>query len=131
VNDEQHKERRRAPRHSTNIEVDYAAESTFLFAYITDISSMGIFIKTEEPAEVGAELKLKFSPPEDVREHMEGADASPLELVGKVVWRTDPETTTTGNPGMGIKFTEVEAYQRSRLMDLVRAIAYLDDSQNN
>ena len=130
MNDEQHKERRRAPRHSTNIEVDYAAESTFLFAYITDISAMGIFIKTDDPSEVGTELALKFSPPDDVREHMEGADASPLELMGKVVWRTQPEAST-GNPGMGIKFTEVEPHQRSRLMDLVRAIAYLDDSQNN
>jgi type IV pilus assembly protein PilZ len=130
VNDQQQEERRRAPRHPTNIEVDYSAESTFLFAYITDISSMGIFIKTEEPAEVGAELKLRFSAPEDVREHMEGADASPLELTGKVVWRTEPDTST-GNPGMGIKFTEVEPYQRSRLMDMVRAIAYLDDRQNN
>lgn len=124
------KERRAEPRHSTKIEVDYTAESTFLFAYITDISSMGIFVKTENPAEVGTEIRLKFSPPADALEHMEGEDASPLELNGKVVWAT-ATGGASGNPGMGIKFTDIEPHQRSRLMDLVRAIAYLDDRANN
>jgi type IV pilus assembly protein PilZ len=124
------KERRGAPRHATRIEVDYAAESTFLFAYITDISAMGIFIKTDDPAEVGSILSLQFTPPEEVREHMEGEDAGPMELHGRVVWNTSSETKG-GNPGMGIKFIEIDAVQRSKLLDLVRAIAYLDDSVGN
>ena len=39
-------ERRRAPRVLLNLEVDYASEDNYLFAYITDISATGIFVRT-------------------------------------------------------------------------------------
>ena len=31
-----------------DMEVDYRADETFLFAYITDISAMGIFVRNEQ-----------------------------------------------------------------------------------
>lgn len=121
-------ERRKSLRLATNIEVDYASENTFLFAYITDISSMGIFVKTDDPAEVDTELDLRFSPPTSVTGAMRGP-AETLELRGRVVWKTDG--ASGGNPGMGIKFVELTPKQRSVLLDLVRAIAYLDDKDGN
>jgi type IV pilus assembly protein PilZ len=116
-------ERRREPRIPTHIEVDYTAENTFLFAHIKDISTMGIFVRTDEPLDVGAELDLRFTPPE-ATQHQAGSE--PFELHGEVVWNT-VSGSMPGDPGMGVRFTRLSREERSRLMDLVHAIAYLDD----
>jgi len=42
-------DRRVHQRFDTSIAVDYASGETFLFAYLTNISEMGIFIRTNEP----------------------------------------------------------------------------------
>lgn len=41
--------------------VDCETEGTFLFAAITNVSQLGIFVRTEEPLEVGRVISLKFS----------------------------------------------------------------------
>ena len=46
-------ERRIHERVLVDLEVDYKADDTFLFAYITDISAMGIFIRTNAPEPPG------------------------------------------------------------------------------
>src|SRR5687767_13094624 len=70
-------DRRQFERVFVDLEVDYKCEDTFLFAYITDISAMGIFIQTNSPEPAGTRLNLRFTPP--------GLDA-PLELEGEVIW---------------------------------------------
>lgn len=111
--------RRRAARHPVNIEVDYAADSTFLYAYITDISSMGIFIRTDTPCEPGTVLRLRFTPPV-----APGQRPHPLEIDGEVKWKTRPNQTS-GEAGMGVEFKIRSEKVRVRLLELVRAIAYL------
>lgn len=111
--------RRRARRLPVNIEVDYAADSTFLYAYITDISSMGIFIRTDDPCAVGSILRLRFTPP-----LVGERPAQPIELDGEVKWTTS-QHGPNGQPGMGIEFRIRSEKTRKRLMELVRAIAYL------
>lgn len=112
--------RRRARRHPVNIEVDYAADSTFLYAYITDISSMGIFIRTDAPSEPGTTLRLRFTPPA-----AEGQRPQPLEIDGEVKWKTQ----TSGEAGMGVEFKIRSEKTRQRLLELVRAIAYLSGEE--
>jgi type IV pilus assembly protein PilZ len=136
---EESDERRREVRHSVNIEVDYQSAGTFLFAYITDISTMGIFVRTPNPPVVGTVLKLRFRPPVPASEtsatpkaderHTGGPRASsePIELYGVVKWNT-LSGGDSDNPGMGVQFKDIAADQRSRLMDLIHAIAYIDDS---
>ena len=116
-------ERRQETRHATRIEVDYASEETFLFAYITDISSMGIFIRTEDVKEVGSHLELRFSPPAAVQGE---AGSEPFELTGEVMWNTEADGSEA-EPGMGIRFVNLERDTKSRLTGLIHAIAYLDD----
>jgi type IV pilus assembly protein PilZ len=111
--------RRRAPRVPVNMEVDYAADSTFLYAYITDISSMGIFIRTDEPCPPGTTLSLRFTPPEAA-----DVPSEPLELEGEVKWNTTKHADT-GDPGMGVEFIVPDDDMRERLLELVKAIAYL------
>jgi type IV pilus assembly protein PilZ len=112
-------DRREHERVLVHIEVDYQCDDTFLFAYITDLSAMGIFIRTSVPHPPGTRLNLHFSPPG-------GRD---IDLEGEVVW-TNPLRAgdrDSLNPGMGVQFIELTPLQREQIMGLVRTFAYLSD----
>src|SRR5690348_4609115 len=70
-------ERRAAPRVLVDLEVDYALEDNYLFAYITDISETGIFVRTTSPEQPGTRLNLRFSPDNA---------SPPIEIEGEVIW---------------------------------------------
>jgi type IV pilus assembly protein PilZ len=111
-------ERRAAPRVLVDLEVDYASEDNYLFAYITDISETGIFVRTTTPEEPGTRLNLRFSPDNAI---------GPLEVEGEVIWINPfrPGAPDNLHPGMGIRFVELEDDLRDRLLELVRRFAYL------
>jgi type IV pilus assembly protein PilZ len=101
-----------------DLEVDYASEDNYLFAYITDISETGIFVRTTTPEEPGTHLNLRFRPD----------DASPqIEVEGKVIWVNPfrPGAPDNLHPGMGIRFVGLDDELRDRLLELVRRFAYL------
>jgi len=116
-------DRRQSPRILVDLEVDYRCEDTFLFAYITDMSALGIFIRTNAPEPEGTRLHLRFTPP---------GEHSPLAVEGRVVWvnRFRPGDITNLNPGMGIKFVDIDQPLRKRVVELVRKIAYLDGEES-
>ena len=107
-------ERRRAPRVLVDLEVDYASEDNYLFAYITDISATGIFIRTTTPEAPGTHLNLRFN-----------ADA--LQIEGEVIWVNPyrPGTPDNLHPGMGVRFVGLDDSLRHRLLELIRRFAYL------
>jgi uncharacterized protein (TIGR02266 family) len=115
-------ERRQAPRVLVALEVDYALEENYLFAYITDISATGIFIRTVTPEPAGTHLNLRFSPPKD-----SAPDDRPFELEGEVIWVNPyrPGAPDSLHPGMGVRFHALSGDDRRRLIDLIRRIAYL------
>jgi uncharacterized protein (TIGR02266 family) len=111
-------ERRASPRVLVDLEVDYRSEENYLFAYITDISTTGIFIRTTTPEPPGTHLNLRF----------DDDDADDLfELEGEVIWVNAyrPGAPDNLHPGMGIRFTGLDGATKARLYDLVRRIAYL------
>lgn len=111
-------DRRQAPRVLVDLEVDYASEENFLFAYITDISETGIFVRTTAPEQPGTRLNLRFRPD----------DSGPqIEVEGEVIWVNPyrPGAPDNLHPGMGIRFVELDEELRDRLLDLVRRFAYL------
>ncbi len=119
--------RRSEARLPVHLEVDCSSSGTgdtFLYAFITDISSMGIFIRTEAPLAVGTMLELGFTPPATAK-----SDPPPrrLELTGEVMWNT--HGADNGAPGMGVRFHHTSPKTRQRLLEIVRAIAYLDGSE--
>lgn len=114
-------ERRAEPRHPTRIEVDYGAAGTFLFAYITDISAIGIFIQAETIHPPGTSLDLRFSPGKNAGQ---AGEAEPFALRGTVVWTTDGDDSHAR--GMGIELDDPSEHDRSRLEELVATVAYLD-----
>jgi uncharacterized protein (TIGR02266 family) len=110
-------ERRRAPRMLVDLEVDYASEENYLFAYITDISATGIFIRTTTPEAPGTQLNLRFS----------SENAGAIEVEGEVIWVNPyrPGAPDNLHPGMGIRFLSLDNELRDRLLELIRRFAYL------
>jgi uncharacterized protein (TIGR02266 family) len=102
--------------------VDCETEDTFLYANITNISELGIFVRTHDPLEVGTRLTLKFAPPESTE---------PLVLAGQVQWINQVKMLGDNpNPGMGIRFVDLTREARQRLIEIVRTIAYVRSSTN-
>jgi type IV pilus assembly protein PilZ len=118
------KERRQAQRILINLEVDYHCEDTFLFAYITDLSTLGIFVRTNNPEPPGTHLNLSFTLPGEQRQ---------LDVEGEVIWINPyrPGDLSNLNPGMGVRFLDLEQAQRRAIRRLIRTIAYLDGSAQN
>lgn len=109
-------ERRQYERFDTSISVDYSSGDTFLFSYIQNISEMGIFIRSDNPLPVGTSLELKFAPD----------GQAPIELLGDVTWINPYRPFGDNlNPGMGVRFRELDPDMRERIVELVRTVAYL------
>ena len=115
-------DRRFHERVMVNLEVDYQCDDTFLFAYITDLSAMGIFIQTNKPHPTGTQLNLHFKP----------AGGPELDLEARVMWVNPyrPDEGANLNPGMGLQFLDLTAPQREQIMKLVRTFAYLSDDDD-
>lgn len=110
-------DRRAAPRVLVDFEVDYASEDNYLFAYITDISETGIFVRTVSPEAPGTNLNLRFR-----------IDSGPqIEVEGMVIWVNPyrPGSADNLHPGMGIRFVDIDDELKDRLLELVRRFAYL------
>lgn len=115
-------DRRSADRVDVTWSVDCETEDTFLYANITNISEVGIFVRTDEPLEVGTRLTLKFAPP---------GSRDALVLKGQVQWINPIRMLASNpNPGMGIRFIDLSQESRERLIDAVRTIAYVRSSSN-
>lgn len=111
-------ERRHFERFDVSWAVDCVASDTFLYASITNISEMGIFVRTVEPLRVGTLLRLGFAPPGD----------EAFELEGCVAWVNRlREGGDNPNPGMGVRFVELTAEARERIVSVIRTIAYVRD----
>lgn len=113
-------ERRIHERVAVCLEVDYRCDDTFLFAYITDMSAMGIFIQTTSPKPPGTLLNLRFRL----------TDGKRLDVDGKVIWVNHPHGKDSINPGMGVQFVDLTAAQRDQILSLVRTFAYLSDDED-
>lgn len=111
-------DRRTAPRVLVDLEVDYAMEDNYLFAYITDISETGIFVRTTSPEQPGTRLNMRFRPDDK---------SAQIEIEGVVIWVNPyrPGAPDNLHPGMGIRFVELGDELRDRLLELVRRFAYL------
>ena len=114
------RERREHQRVLVSMEVDYRCDKTFLFAYITDLSAMGIFIQTSEPLPPGTLLNLRFQPP----------GGAQFDVEGRVIWVNPPRKHDSINPGMGVQFVDLTPAQREQIKVLVRTFAYLSDEED-
>jgi uncharacterized protein (TIGR02266 family) len=114
-------DRRRAPRVLVDLEVDYALEENYLFAYITDISATGIFVRTTTPEPPGTHLNLRFQVPTEENQ------SAKIEVEGEVIWINPyrPGAPDNLHPGMGVRFVDLDDEVRDQLVELMRRFAYL------
>jgi type IV pilus assembly protein PilZ len=111
------RDRRSADRLDVMWSVDCETEETFLYAAITNISAMGIFVRTTDPLPVGTHLTLRFASP-----HAPEVFA----LAGMVQWVNPLRARHDNpNPGMGIRFRSLSPEERERIVETIRTIAYL------
>lgn len=100
--------------------VDCETEDTFLYAKITNVSELGIFVRTTSPLPIGTAMRLRFAP---------ATGRAAFDLEGQVQW-INPARPTCPNPGMGIRFSAITIDDRERLVDAIRTIAYLPAYQS-
>lgn len=114
--------RRAADRVPVAWSVDCETDATFLYASIRDISELGIFVATREPLAIGTRVTLRFAPPPSERGFV---------LSGVVQWVNPLRLLAENrNPGMGVKFVELTAEDRERLVSAIRTFAYLRETLN-
>lgn len=114
-------ERRSYERFEVTWSVDCETEDTFLYASIRNISEMGIFVRTTDPLTVGTSLTLRFA--------ALSKNEEAFVLRGAVQWvNLWREGSDNPNPGMGIRFTDLSAADRERLVEVIHSIAYLRET---
>ena len=117
------RERRSADRFDVVWSVDCETDDTFLYASITNISELGIFVRTNHPLQVGTRVTLRFAAP---------SAEGPFVIDGVVQWVNPLRVLGENlNPGMGIRFVDLHDDERERIVDLVRTIAYVRDAVKN
>jgi type IV pilus assembly protein PilZ len=98
--------------------VDCDDEGNFLYASLSNISALGIFIRTMHPLGIGTRVTLRFAP----------RDMGPFALAGQVQWLNPLRVLGDNpNPGMGVRLVDLSYDDRERVVQAVRTIAYLRD----
>ena len=118
-------DKRSAERFDVDWAVDCETEDTFLFASLTNISELGIFVRTDQPLAIGTVLRLSFAPRGNIE---------PFTMLGRVQWVNAVSLFGENlNPGMGVMFLDMQADDRERLVAAIRTIAYLrgDPTEKN
>jgi len=109
------KEARTDPRVSLSVKVKYSTPEGKLFeSRAGGIGGGGLFIESTEPPPVGTKLAIQFALPDGPSEW--------LEAKGAVAWVCPKADQYTFSPGMGVRFTDISAEARGRVMDLVRSL---------
>jgi len=104
-------ERRHSARENIKVPVDYSAVDAFFSEFTTNINEGGMFIETETPAPLDANVQLQVRLP-DLQK--------PIQLGGRVAWVSDGKAGTP--PGMGVEFQDLTPEIRTTINDLVRRL---------
>jgi uncharacterized protein (TIGR02266 family) len=100
-------------RATKSLSLTFKDRQAFVRAYATNISSGGLFIKTERPLPRGEEFFLKLQLP-DIEE--------PLKISCEVVWSRKPTDYEKGPPGMGVKFRQMSGKDRQILDEYLKEV---------
>lgn len=115
--------RRSADRFDVVWSVDCEAEDTFLYASITNISELGIFVRTNQPLQIGTRLTLRFRVP---------ASREEFVLTGQVQWVNPLKVLAENlNPGMGVRFVDLTPEDRERIVETIHTICYVREAVKN
>ena len=107
------------------LSLKYKDKNTFVNAYTGDLSSGGLFIRTENPLKQGEEFFLKLQLPDL---------AEPIGIKCKVIWaQIKDEKTDDSSVGMGVKFLEMTQKDnqilKQHLKDIVKSGEKIDQEE--
>jgi len=106
---------RTEPRISLSIRVKYSTpEGNQFESRAGGIGGGGLFIESHTPLGVGTRVAIEFSLPESPTEW--------LVAKGVVSWVCPKADQYTFSPGMGVRFTDIAADIRSRVLNLVHSV---------
>lgn len=101
-------------RYPVDLKVDYSTRDAFVSNCVTNLSRGGLFIKSERPLPVGAEVDLTLTLP--------GPDRL-MRARGRVVWNYDMGKGSCHLVrGMGIKLIDMGTRERRRLADYLETL---------
>ena len=89
-----------------------ASQAHYLFEISSNLSASGIFIHTEDPLDPGTHLNLQFRLPDNYL----------IRTRGEVMWINEDEEE---DPGMGVKFLQLNADDRHRILSVIKKLAIL------
>jgi uncharacterized protein (TIGR02266 family) len=108
-------ERRGKPRYNVRFAVNYRYGDAYLYSRASNASEFGIFLVSAHTLPLGSAIRLEFEIP-SARE--------PVTVSGEVVWVEDGSGGQ--DPGMGIKFVDLDPEKQRHLRSLVRVVACID-----
>jgi type IV pilus assembly protein PilZ len=106
---------REHPRYEVSIPVDCSTRHLFVSNHVCNISRGGLFIRSDSPLPLNAEVSLVLRLP--------GTDQS-IRATGRVIWNFDMQKGTTRIvPGSGIRFVGMAPSDRAILESYLARLA--------
>ncbi len=98
---------------TADIPVDYPGREVLLGSRITNISVTGVFVRTNKPLEMGAQVEIAFRLPESERL---------IRCKSVVRWRSFPRAQGGEGdaPGMGLEFSNIKRRDQKAVEKFVR-----------
>jgi uncharacterized protein (TIGR02266 family) len=101
---------RQSPRVAMCVEVGFQSDSNFYAGFTEDLSDGGLFVATHMLQEIGTELTLTFTLPNDYE----------VRAVGVVRWLRDPhDLNADTRPGMGIQLRELSQDDQAMIREFL------------
>jgi uncharacterized protein (TIGR02266 family) len=94
----------------SEIAITYPDRERLFSEMCANVSVGGMFIEAADPVEVGAVVRFEL--------HLAALNVS-VRGVGEVVWRRTVTTPTGERPGFGIRFVEMDPWDRQLIYRLV------------
>jgi len=108
--------RRIEERKPAKIRITFKRASDFFRAYIGNLATGGLFVKTNQSVPAGTMLNLEFNLPDS--DHL-------IQAKGKVVWVRSQEASNEKKPaGLGIQFVEMSSEDISLLKNYIATFKF-------
>ena len=107
---DEHRKQFRVPK---TFKAAYSTSDAFINSYLSDISTGGLYIRTNDPLSAGESINLKIFLPDKKKE---------LKVFGKVIWCIREDLVTPERkipPGMGIKFLNLSKKDKERIISVL------------
>jgi uncharacterized protein (TIGR02266 family) len=101
---------RESTRIATNIEIMFREKGSFVKSYMLNVNNGGLFLKTDTPLAIDAEVTMHIRLPDD---------QETMTVEGRVVW-TNPRSKVFP-AGMGIQFTKLLSEHQEKIRLYVEA----------